>query len=93
MRARYAAYVLGETDFVFRSWHPRTRPSDLTTGAGPTWTGLRVLEVVDGGAEDPTGTVEFAAAYTSVDGTGVLHERSRFARRAGAWVYVDGDVL
>jgi SEC-C motif-containing protein len=23
--------------------------------------------------------------------TGELHERSRFVRRAGRWVYVDGD--
>jgi SEC-C motif-containing protein len=92
MRARYAAYVIGETDFLFRSWHPRTRPGDLTVPDGLTWTGLRVLRTVEGGAEDDTGAVDFEAGYTSVDGPGVLRERSRFERRAGAWVYVDGDV-
>jgi SEC-C motif-containing protein len=35
------------------------------------------------------GEVEFEATH---DG-GVLHERSRFVRRAGRWVYVDGDLI
>ncbi|HVX54620.1 YchJ family protein, partial [Nocardioides sp.] len=26
MRSRYAAYALGKADYVFRTWHPRTRP-------------------------------------------------------------------
>jgi SEC-C motif-containing protein len=32
------------------------------------------------------------AAYRTADGAGLLHERSRFERRAGRWVYVDGDL-
>ena len=91
MRARYAAYVTGETDFLFRSWHPRTRPDDLTAPDGPTWTGLRVLRTVDGGAEDDTGIVEFEARYATAVGPEVLHETSRFERRRGRWVYVEGE--
>jgi uncharacterized protein YchJ len=37
---------------------------------------------------DSVGEVEFEAAHAD----GVLHERSRFVKRAGRWVYVDGDV-
>ena len=92
MRSRYSAYARGEVDHVFRTWHPRTRPPDVTHDPTTTWVGLDVLDVVDGGAGDATGEVEFAASYVGPDGRGVLHERSRFERRAGRWVYVDGRV-
>jgi SEC-C motif-containing protein len=82
MRSRYAAYALGETDYVFRTWHPRTRPDDVEPTPGLTWTGLDVL----GAAGDE---VEFVARYETAAGPGRLHERSRFEQRGGRWVYVD----
>lgn len=86
MRARYAAYTLGLEDYVFATWHPRTRPADLSLDPRLTWTGLRV----EGEGAD---WVEFTASYATADGAaGTLHERSRFTTRAGRWVYVDGDV-
>jgi len=81
MRSRYAAYALGESDYVFRTWHPRTRPDDVTPAPDLTWLRLRVLEAV--GDE-----VEFIADYDSPSGAGSLHERSVFERRGGRWVYV-----
>lgn len=87
MRARYSAFAVGDADFLFRSWHPRTRPEDLTAGDLPpaaTWTGLRVLDVVAGGPGDDDGVVEFVASSPAGD----LRERSRFTRRRGRWVYV-----
>lgn len=92
MRARYAAYALGESNYVFRTWHPRTRPDDVVGDSGIRWTGLDVLATSGGAAGDEEGVVEFRAAYDAPGGHGVLHETSRFARRAGRWVYVDGDV-
>nr|WP_281385937.1 YchJ family metal-binding protein [Nocardioides luti] len=91
MRARYAAYALGEQDYLFRSWHPRTRPDDLEPSPGMTWTGLDVLDTVAGGPDDQEGEVAFVAHYRTAGGAGELRERSRFTRRAGRWVYVDGD--
>jgi SEC-C motif-containing protein len=90
MRSRYAAYVLGDEAYLLRTWHPRTRPRDLGLGlAGtPRWLGLTVLATADGNEGDPAGEVEFEARHVG----GVLHERSRFTRRAGHWVYVDGTV-
>ena len=44
MRSRYTAYSLGNdfgNAYVFRTWHPRTRPDDVTTDPGLEWTGLR----------------------------------------------------
>jgi SEC-C motif-containing protein len=85
MRSRYAAYAVGATDYVFRTWHPRTRPADLTPDPALSWTGLQILDV----GED---WVEFVASYQRGGRRGERRERSRFERRAGRWVYVDGDV-
>lgn len=81
MRSRFSAYAVGDTDYVFRTWHPRTRPDDLAPDPGITWTRLEVL--------DATGDeVEFVAHHDSPAGPGSLHERSVFEQRAGRWVYV-----
>ena len=88
MRSRYSAFALGLDDYVFTTWHPRTRPDDVRSDPGTTWTGLTIVDTVDGGPDDETGEVEFVATYEG----GRMHERSRFARRAGRWLYVDGDV-
>ncbi|HEU5035740.1 MAG TPA: YchJ family metal-binding protein [Nocardioides sp.] len=81
MRSRYAAYAVGDTDYVFRTWHPRTRPDDLTPDPALTWTGLTILEA----GED---RVEFVASYERDGQVGELREHSRFQRRSGRWVYV-----
>lgn len=91
MRSRYSAYARGRSDHVFRTWHPRTRPTDVEPVPGLVWTGLRVLTVEAGSEDDAEGVVEFEANHDGPDGPGVLHERSRFVRRRGRWVYVDGD--
>ena len=96
MRSRYTAYALGEGDHLFRTWHPRTRTRTADADPDPRvrWTRLEVLDVVAGGVDDSEGVVEFRAEWVSADDEptrrGEVHERSRFARRAGRWVYVDG---
>ena len=92
MRSRYAAYARGRSDYVFRTWHPRTRPAGVEPARGLRWTGLTVLATQAGGLSDDEGVVEFEAHHDGPDGPEVLHERSRFVRRAGRWVYRDGDV-
>lgn len=91
MRSRYSAYAVGDLDHVFRTWHPRTRPVDLAPTPGLTWVGLEVLRTVDGGPDDDTGEVEFRARFRDARGEQVMHETSRFERRGGRWVYVDGE--
>jgi SEC-C motif-containing protein len=85
MRSRYSAYYYGNREHLWRTWHPRTRPSEVTLDPSTTWTGLEIVEVRDGGADDGAGIVEFVASYQG----GALHERSRFAKRAGRWFYLD----
>ena len=83
MRSRYSAYALDETDYVWRTWHPRTRPPQVTPDPATQWTRLEVIDATDD-------EVEFKASFEGSRGAGVLHERSRFVRRAGRWFYLDG---
>ncbi len=85
MRARYCAYAVGEADFVFTTWHPRTRPASIDLDPELTWTALEIA----GNGQD---WVEFTARYLTRTGAGALHERSRFEQRGGRWVYLDGVV-
>ncbi|RNL65306.1 hypothetical protein EFK50_04935 [Nocardioides marmoriginsengisoli] len=91
MRSRYSAYVVGAWDHLFRSWHPRTRPDDVTPDEHLAWTGLEILAAPE--PVEDSGEVEFRAHWTWSGRSGALHERSRFSRRGGRWVYVDGDEL
>ena len=92
MRSRYTAFVLGEAEYLRRTWHPRTRPDDLALDAATRWAGLEVVTTDGGAAADDEGVVEFRARWTDASGRGELHERSRFARRGGRWIYVDGEI-
>ncbi|MGW0767955.1 YchJ family protein [Streptomyces sp. NPDC002676] len=89
MRSRYSAFVKGDAEYLLRTWHPRTRPARLELDPGMRWTGLEILGGTGGSAFHQNGTVTFRASYRG----GSLHERSRFERVDGAWVYVDGDFL
>lgn len=89
MRSRYAAYAVGAHDHLFRTWHPRTRPDDVVPDEALVWTGLEVLDAP--GPDGDDGVVEFRAHWEWQGRRGEVHERSRFTRRAGRWVYVDGE--
>ncbi len=92
MRSRFSAYAVGDLDYVWRSWHPRTRPAELTPDAEVHWTRLEILDSAAGNAGEQTGEVEFRAHFRRGGRRGTLHERSRFAVRAGRWLYLDGDL-
>ncbi len=92
MRSRYTAHVLGHWNHIYITWHPRTRP-EMVDDDGLTWTGLEVLRTEDGGPEDRTGVVEYAASFRLGGSSDVLHEVARFQRRAGRWFYLDGDLV
>lgn len=86
MRSRYSAFVTQNPDHLFRTWHGRTRPKEeINTGYG--WIGLEIIDVVAGTEADSTGIVEFIAKNVHGD----IHERSRFDKRAGRWMYVDAE--
>ncbi|MEU8233615.1 YchJ family metal-binding protein [Actinoplanes sp. NPDC048967] len=87
MRSRYVAFVLDDAAYVLRSWHPDTRPADVEPDPGLRWTGLDVLGTSRGGLFDAEGVVEFRAHYRDAGRPGEMHERSRFVRHDGQWVY------
>ncbi|MFI8086799.1 YchJ family protein [Streptomyces sp. NPDC086080] len=89
MRSRYCAFVRRDEAYLLRTWHPGTRPERIDFDSGMRWTGLEILETSGGSAFHSSGTVTFRASWRG----GSLHERSRFERVGGAWVYVDGEFL
>jgi SEC-C motif-containing protein len=91
MRSRYSAYVLGLTDYLRDTWHPRTRPADLAPlEPGLRWLGLEVRRhaVID----ETHAVVSFVARSKLGGRAHRLQETSRFERVDGRWFYVDGDV-
>ena len=90
MRSRFSAFALGHASYLLASWHPSTRPAELAVDHDVIWRRLQVVDVVRGGPGDADGVVEFRASYRGPDGAGLLHERSRFTRDGGRWVYLDG---
>lgn len=90
MRSRYSAFAVGDADYLLRSWHPSTRPAELETDADQQWRRLDILGTSAGGPFDSAGEVEFRAVFRVGAERGALHERSRFVREDGAWLYLDG---
>lgn len=90
MRSRYTAFARGDVEHLLRTWHPDTRPAELELDPSVRWTGLEVLDRVRGGLLDTDGVVEFRAHHREGPRTGEQHERSRFVRESGRWVYLDG---
>lgn len=93
MRSRYTAFVKGDADHLFRTWHAKTRPTSIDVDPATAWFGLEIVDTDKGGENDNEGTVHFRARYREADGMGVIDETSRFLRRGGRWVYVDGIIF
>ena len=98
MRARYAAFVTGQTDFLHASLHPDHRQDHDVQATrrwaeSAQWLGLSVVGVEKGGSDDESGTVEFIATYKERGVVKPHHEISRFTRQNGDWYYVDGKLV
>lgn len=92
MRSRYSAFVLELNDYLLATWHPSTRPAELTPDAETEWKSLSIV-----GAERPlesTGYVHFKAHFygrgREQKGWHVLEEVSRFVKEQQRWWYIDG---
>lgn len=89
MRSRYSAFVFQRADYLLATWHASTRPAALDFAPGVKWLGLDVRShrVLDADHAE----VEFVARCREAGRATRLHERSRFVRESGRWLYVDGD--
>ena len=92
MRSRYSAYAKNNVRWVVDTWAPETRPEDLTDVAESRvkWLGLKILRTAM--TDETHGTVEFVARGRLPARAFRMHEVSRFEKRAGDWLYVDGDL-
>jgi SEC-C motif-containing protein len=94
MRSRYSAFVLQRPSYLLATWHPSTRPADLSLDPATQWLGLTVKSQRSTGPD--SAEVSFVARSRSAGrGGGQAHrlcERSRFVREDGRWFYVDGDL-
>ncbi len=88
MRSRYSAFAVGDADYLLRTWHPSSRPAELTLDPALRWNRLAVLETQAGGLFDTSGTVRFRAIYVQDGQRGVLTETSRFVRQDKLWTYL-----
>lgn len=91
MRSRYSAYVRGLTAYLRATWAPETCPPLIEPDPpGHRWLGLEVRRhtVIDA----DHATVAFVARSKLGGRAHRHHETSRFERRGGRWLYVDGDV-
>lgn len=90
MRSRYSAFVMRNEPYLLATWHQRTRPASVEFESGTKWLGLKVVSARAIDAD--TAEVEFIARYR-VGGASAarLHERSRFVREDGRWLYVNGE--
>jgi SEC-C motif-containing protein len=93
MRSRYCAFAVRDIPYLVRTHHPDTRPAGKALETDRRWTGLEILDTTDGSPFHSTGFVTFRAHFTQRGQRGVQHERSRFARHDGVWVYVDGALV
>lgn len=92
MRSRYSAYVRQLADYLRLTWHPDTRPAELSLDEAPgqrtQWLGLAVNEHSVTGPD--SAEVRFTARYRIGGGSAVrMTEHSRFLRIDGRWYYLD----
>ncbi len=92
MRSRYSAYVRQLADYLRLTWHPDTRPAELSLDEAPgqrtQWLGLTVNEHSVTGPD--SAEVRFTARYRIGGGSAVrMTEHSRFLRIDGRWYYLD----
>ena len=92
MRARYVAYALADGDFLMDSHHPIKRQMDrkaelVKRAKSITWLRLEILSTSLGGENDDEGFVEFKAYFKQGPAKNVQHEKSKFVREFGQWVY------
>lgn len=94
MRSRYCAFVVGDAEYLLRSWHASTRPAEMELDAEISWKRLLIESTSAGGPFDNEGEVTFTAIARTAEGRLEQREHSLFVRSdEGRWVYVNGDAL
>jgi len=94
MRSRYSAFATDAFEYLERTHHPSQHAIDERAQLEAQsktlqWLALQVCDSCDGNADQQRGEVEFKAFFRTAGNVHCLHERSRFMREGGQWLYVD----
>ena len=92
MRSRFTAFYLGgHGEYLLNTWAPEFAKGLTALHLNQRETDWQSLEIVSKQQQGNFGEVTFKA-YFLEDGEEQCHyERSRFGRRKGRWLYLDGD--
>jgi SEC-C motif-containing protein len=93
MRSRYAAFTMANGDYLMKSHHSTTRPTQDQKAIedwakSVNWIRLEILATTRGKQEDEKGTVSFNAFYFEYGKIEVIHEKSAFVKENGNWMYL-----
>ncbi|MGL4999274.1 MAG: YchJ family protein, partial [Cetobacterium sp.] len=92
MRARYSAFETGDIDFIVETHHPETK-SDMDIeetkrwALESEWVGLEIISTEEGTENDEEGIVEFKVSYKENGKDIIHHEKSKFIKVDGQWLY------
>lgn len=93
MRSRYSAYVLKDSDYLLKTWHPEYRPQSLHLEQDKSqWIALTIKATHLGGNNDLQGMVHFIARYKINGKAYKLEEKSHFEKLNDHWFYLSGDI-
>ena len=97
MRSRYSAYAKGALDYLVTSCvggdEGVDREATKKWSERSEWLGLRILGTEKGGSSDDVGSVEFVATYVQGGLKDEHHERAKFVKKEGAWLYEEGEIV
>ncbi|QFR50223.1 zinc chelation protein SecC [Sulfurimonas lithotrophica] len=85
MKSRYDAFVRRDGEYLARTTTKKIS-SDMSGYENIEWLKLDILDAKDD-------EVEFKAYYKDNDVLGVLHERSKFVKVDGEWLYDSGELF
>jgi len=94
MRSRYTAYAMGKAQYLYKTWHEKTRPSlsSLRESDPQKLIALKIISTQAGGEHDLKGMVEFIASSESTDPEQPIYqhrEKSLFIKVKEQWLYID----
>ena len=94
MRSRFSAYAMQNAAYLLETWDSNKRPDniDFSKEGDVEWSKLEIVNKKKGGEKDSKGFVEFKAYYTLDGDEYVMNEISRFVKKEGKWLYLDGVV-
>ena len=92
MRSRYTGYVLKDSEYVLKTWHPSSRPKVFDLSREQIdWEKLEILSCEKGKVSDLVGEVFFRASYEHLGKKYCIQELSRFVKENGVWLYLVGE--